>query len=286
MGTLYLIATPIGNLEDIGLRALRLLKEVDLIACEDTRHTHKLLQHYGIDNARLSYHEHNEARRATELVRMLKDGKRIALVTDAGMPSISDPGHTLVQACRNEGVPVVAVPGPSAALTALAGSGLPADRFLFAGFLPAKSSLRRRQLQELSSIPFTLVFYEAPHRILFTLEDMRAILGDREACLARELTKIHEEWIHGNLNKILDTLKSRPGIKGEITLVIAPARAQAIPARLEGDIQQELEDEIRKTGESRNEALKAVARRRGLSRREAYRLILDGNQRGSRNSGI
>jgi 16S rRNA (cytidine1402-2'-O)-methyltransferase len=284
MGTLYLIATPIGNLEDLGLRALRLLKEVDLIACEDTRHTRKLLHHYGIDTPRQSYHEHNEARRTTEFIQMLKEGRRIALVTDAGMPLISDPGHMLVSACRCEGIPVVPIPGPSAALAALAGSGLPAERFLFAGFLSARSSLRRRQLQELGASPWTLIFYEAPHRILSALEDMRAILGDREACLARELTKIHEEWIRGSLSEILGILGSRAGIRGEITVVIAPAPTPTTPIRQEGNLQQELEEEIRKTGTTRNEALRAVARRRGLSRREAYKLMVEENSRLTRDA--
>jgi 16S rRNA (cytidine1402-2'-O)-methyltransferase len=284
MGTLYLVATPIGNLEDLSLRALRILKEADLIACEDTRHTLKLLHHYGIDTPRRSYHEHNEARRTIELIQVLKEGKNIALVTDAGMPLISDPGHTLVSACRREGIPVVPVPGPSAALAALAGSGLPAERFLFAGFLSPKSSLRRRQLQELSSSPWTLIFYEAPHRVLSALEDMCAILGDREACLARELTKIHEEWVHGSLKEILGILGSRPSIRGEITLVIAPGQTQAVPVQREGNLQQELEEEIRRTGASRNAALRAVARRRGLSRRDAYKLLVQANPQATRES--
>ncbi len=275
VGTLYLVATPIGNLEDISLRALRILKEADLIACEDTRHAAKLLTHYGIGTLRESYHEHNEARRCAEFVRLLKSGKNIALVADAGTPLVSDPGQTLVTACRREGIPVVPIPGPSAALAALAGSGLPADRFLFVGFLPPKSSQRRRQLQELAPSTFTLILYEAPHRIVPALADMCAILGARQACLARELTKMHEEWLTGRLPEILEKVRSRPAVKGEITLVIAPGEdLPALPPDRR-DIRQDLEDEILKTGASRKEALKAVARRRGLSRRDAYRLLLD-----------
>ncbi len=275
MGTLYLVATPIGNLEDISLRALRILKQVDLIACEDTRHTTKLLNHYDIRTPRESYHEHNEVRRTGEFVRLLEEGKSIALVTDAGMPLISDPGQVLVFACRRQGIPVVPVPGPSAALAALAGSGLPTGRFLFVGFLSPRSSLRRKQLQELSSGTCTMIIYEAPHRLLSTLEDMCAILGTRQACLCRELTKIHEEWLSGSLPEILENLKTRPGIKGEITLVIGPGTEQVAPCSQIISLQQDLEEEIRKTGASHKEALRAVARRRGLSRREAYKRLLE-----------
>ncbi len=274
MGTLYIVATPIGNLEDISLRALRILKGVDLIACEDTRRTVKLLSHYGIATPRESYHEHNEARRSAEFVEMLESGKNIALVTDAGMPLISDPGLTLVCACRRAGIPVIPVPGPSATLAALAGSGLPADRFMFAGFLSPKSSQRIKQLRELASSTCTLVLYEAPHRLVPALEDMCKVLGCRQACLARELTKVHEEWLSGSLQEILEIVRSRPAVKGEITLVIAPgASPPPSPPRL-SNIRQDLEDEMR-TGASRKEALKEVARRHGLSRREAYRLLVD-----------
>jgi len=274
VGTLYLVATPIGNLEDISLRALRVLKEVDLVACEDTRHTARLFDRYGIATPRESYHEHNEARRSAELVELLRSGKNVALVTDAGMPLVSDPGHTLVCACREAGIPVIPIPGPSAALAALAGSGMPADRFLFAGFLSPKSSQRRKQLQELASGTCTLILYEAPHRLVRALEDMCEILGARKACLARELTKIHEEWLSGSLQEILADLRSRPSIKGEITLVIAPGCSPPAAPPGQHSIRQDLEDEV-KAGATRKEALKSVARRRGLSRREAYRLLLD-----------
>jgi 16S rRNA (cytidine1402-2'-O)-methyltransferase len=274
VGTLYLVATPIGNLEDVSQRALRVLEQADLIACEDTRHTAKLLTHYGIGTPRESYHEHNEARRTPEFIELLKTGRSIALVSDAGMPLISDPGQTLVSACRREGITVTPIPGPSAVLAALAGSGLPADRFLFAGFLSPKSAMRCKQLRELSSCTCTLVLYEAPHRLLPALEDMYAVLGTRQACLARELTKIHEEWLHGSLEQILEIVKSRPRIKGEIALVIAPGGGKAEPSQPDLSLQQDLENEIRKTGISHKEALRVVARRRGLSRRDAYSLLL------------
>jgi len=182
---LYLVGTPIGNLEDITLRALRVLKEADLIACEDTRQTAKLLARYGIATRMESYHKFNEASRAQRLVQMLHAGKNIALVSDSGMPLVSDPGYELVSCCRKEGIPVIPVPGPSAALAALTGSGLPSDSFFFAGFLPPRAGLRRRRLEALSSIPATLIFYEAPHRLLASLEDMIDVLGERRACMAR-----------------------------------------------------------------------------------------------------
>jgi 16S rRNA (cytidine1402-2'-O)-methyltransferase len=274
-GTLYLVATPIGNLEDISLRALRILKEVDLIACEDTRHTARLLSHYGISTPRESHHEHNEAAHTPRLLEMLRSGRNIALVTDAGMPLVSDPGYLLVSACRREGIPVVPVPGPSAVLTALAASGLPADTFHFGGFLPPRAEARRRRLRELSSISATLILFEAPHRILSSLEDMVKVLGERQACLARELTKIHEEWLRGTLTAILEILRSRAGVKGEITLVIGRGEPALEIATRPESISKHLDEEMSRTGSSRNEALKSVARQRGISRKEAYRLLLD-----------
>ncbi|MDR0843408.1 MAG: 16S rRNA (cytidine(1402)-2'-O)-methyltransferase, partial [Acidobacteriota bacterium] len=208
MGTLYLVATPLGNLEDITLRALRILKEVDLVACEDTRHTSKLLTHYGIATPRKSYHEFNEDGRVPQLLQLLRDGKDIALVSDAGTPLISDPGFEIVSACRREGVPVIPIPGPSASISALTGSGLPSDSFYFAGFLPSRNGERCRRLQELATVPTTLIVYEAPHRLLGSLQDMVAIFGSRRAALARELTKIHEEFLCGTLPEILEVLRS------------------------------------------------------------------------------
>ena len=275
MGTLFLVATPIGNLEDITLRALRILKEVDLIACEDTRYTARLLNRYAIDTPRESYHQFNEASRAPQLIQMLRAGKNIALVSDSGTPLISDPGYELVASCRREGIPVVPVPGPSAAIAALTGSGLPTDAFFFAGFLPARSSQRKRRLQELSGIPATLIFYEAPHRILASLEDMAAILGARRACIARELTKMHEELLHGTLPELLQIFQARPRIQGEFTIVIEQGQTVQVSAVWPDSIKQHLEEEMRKSGLPRNEALKSVARQRGISRKEAYNKLDD-----------
>ncbi len=281
IGTLYLVATPIGNLEDISFRALRILKEADLIACEDTRHTARLLDHYGIGTPRESYHEHNEAARTARFLEMLCSGKTIALVSDAGMPLVSDPGHFLVSACRREGIPVVPIPGPSAVTAALAASGLAADSFHFAGFLPPRREARRRRLRDLSGVPATLVLFEAPHRILNALGDMVEILGPRKACLGRELTKVHEEFLQGTLSEIRDALRLRPTVQGEITLVIAsgePARESRLwPA----SIAEHLKEEMTRTGAAHKEALKSVARQRGISRREAFRLLVDEKSEGA-----
>jgi 16S rRNA (cytidine1402-2'-O)-methyltransferase len=274
MGTLYIVATPVGNLEDITLRALRILKEADLIACEDTRHTAKLLTRYGISTPRESYHKFNEESRTPRLIQMLRDGKNIALVSDSGTPLVSDPGYELVACCRKEGIPVVPIPGPSAAIAALIGSGLPADSFFFAGFLPARGSLRRSKLGTLASIPATLILYEAPHRLLNSLQDMVAILGNRRATMARELTKVHEEFLHGTLSEILDSLRTRNEIQGEVTLVVERGdEAAAIESVYPALIRKHLEEEIGRTGLSRNEALKAIAKKRGISRRDAYRAL-------------
>jgi 16S rRNA (cytidine1402-2'-O)-methyltransferase len=270
MGMLYLVATPVGNLEDISLRALRILKEVDLIACEDTRHTAKLLTHYGIRTPSQSYHKFNEESRAQRLVQMLREGKNIALVSDSGTPLVSDPGYELVSTCRREGIQVVPIPGPSAAIAALIASGLPTDSFCFSGFLPSKGSLRKRRLEELAGLPVTLILYEAPHRLLSSLEDMAAILGPRRATVARELTKIHEELLHGTLPELLKLLQARDRIMGEITLVIERGENTPAPAEYPESLRQHMEEEMRKTGMPRNEALKSVAKQRGLTRREAY----------------
>src|SRR5712672_2287797 len=220
--SLYLVATPIGNLEDITLRALRVLKEVDLIACEDTRQTLKLLSHYGIHTRTVSYHEHNEMTKAAELVVDLESGAKIALVTDAGMPGISDPGFRLIALAIRHHVPVVPIPGASAFLAGLVASGLPTDSFRFSGFLPAKSGQRRKLLESVRESPRTQVFYEAPHRLLETLADVAEVLGeDRHVVVAREVTKIHEEFLRGRTVEVLEQLKSRGDVKGEITLLIA-----------------------------------------------------------------
>src|SRR6478736_7146429 len=218
-GCLYLVATPIGNLEDITLRALRILREADQIAAEDTRHTQKLLTHYDISRPLVSYHEHNEMTRAPELLIALEQGAKIALVSDAGVPLVSDPGYRLVTLCLRHHIPVIPIPGPSALLAALSASGLPNEEFLFAGFLPARSGERRRALERLRIEDRTIIFYEAPHRIEETVAEAREILGDRPACLAREVTKLHEEFRRGSLAEISASLAEKPA-RGEITLLI------------------------------------------------------------------
>lgn len=267
-GTLYLVATPIGNLEDVTYRAVRVLREVDLIACEDTRHTRKLLDHYGISKPLTSYHEHNEAERAEELALKLMAGTNVALVSDAGMPLVSDPGYRVVAAAIRASVPVVPIPGPAALLAAVAASGLATDAFFFAGFLPPKSGQRARALEALRDQTATLVFYEAPHRILETLEDIERIFGaGRPVVVARELTKLHEEFLRGTASEVRAVLASRAAVKGEITLLIGKARAPAVD---ETSIEDAV-DACLRAGMSRMDALKEVARRRGLSKRDVYR---------------
>lgn len=268
VGTLYLVATPIGNLQDISQRAVDVLKMVDLIACEDTRHTQKLLNHAGIKNRLISYHEHNEARRADELVDRLLKGKSIAVVSDAGMPGISDPGFRIVQKALESSMPVVPIPGPSAFVTALAASGVPTNTFLFSGFLPARKGERRKRLAELSTIPATLCFYEAPHRLAASLTDCLDILGDRQAVIARELTKIHEEFIRGTLAELYAAVRSAP-IKGEIVLIVDQARDETV---LHTSVSlAERVAELEAAGQDRKSALKQAAKEFGLSRSEAYR---------------
>lgn len=268
-GTLYLVATPIGNLEDITYRAVRTLRESDLIACEDTRHTRKLLDHFGITTPASSYHEHNEIKRSRELTERLLQGLKIALVSDAGMPLISDPGYRLVRAAIEHKVPVQAIPGPSALITALAASGLPTDAFHFGGFLPPKSGQRSRALEALKQEAATLIFYEAPHRILETLAAVEQILGARPVVIARELTKIHEEFLRGTAAELKAILSDRNVLKGEITVLIG--RADRLPTD-ETPIEEAVEGFI-SAGIDRMNAIKAVARQRGLSKREVYRKL-------------
>jgi 16S rRNA (cytidine1402-2'-O)-methyltransferase len=273
---LYLVATPIGNLEDITLRAVRILKECDLIACEDTRQTQKLLNHYGIASKTISYHEHNEMTRAPELVLELEKGARIALVSDAGMPGISDPGFRLISLAIRHHLPVVPIPGASAFLAALVASGLPTDSFRFSGFLPAKRGQRRQVLESVKDSPRTQVFYEAPHRLLETLSDVCEMLGDdRHVVIAREVTKLHEEFLRGRASEVLETLKSRGEIKGEITLLIGKAGEGAKGAGTGGvarpSIRQRLEQVMAEEKLDEKAALKKVAKERGISKSEAYR---------------
>ena len=265
-GTLYLVATPIGNLEDITYRAVRILGEVDLIACEDTRHTRHLLDHYGIRKPALSYHEHNETERAAELVERLQQGSNVAIVSDAGTPLVSDPGFRVVRAAIAAGIRVVPIPGASATLTALAAAGLPTDSFYFGGFLPPKQMQRRKALEDLRSLGCTLVFYEAPHRIVETLEELVSTFGDPEVVLTRELTKMHEEFLRGTASTVLKELQSRPSIKGEMTLLVSKPNvvpAEELPI---GEAVQALVD----GGMPRMDAIKQIARERGLSKRDVY----------------
>jgi 16S rRNA (cytidine1402-2'-O)-methyltransferase len=270
--TLYVVATPIGNLEDITLRALRILKEVNLIACEDTRQTQTLLRHYGISTPTISYHEHNEMQRAAELVMKLEQGARIALVTDAGMPGISDPGYRLISFAIRHHVAVIPVPGPAAFLAALVASGLPTDSFRFSGFLPAKTGKRREALEQIRNSPRTQVFYEAPHRIRESLEDIVEILGpERHIVIAREVTKVHEEFLRGSAQNLLEVATKRE-LKGEITLLIGKmeepfASAQTPKSKLRERYCSIISDE--KLDEKA--ALKRVAKEMGISRSEAYR---------------
>ncbi|HTS70419.1 MAG TPA: 16S rRNA (cytidine(1402)-2'-O)-methyltransferase [Terriglobia bacterium] len=273
-GKLFVVGTPIGNLEDITLRAIRILKEVDLIACEDTRRTQKLLNAYKISTHTISYHEHNEMTRAPEMVIQMEEGSSIALVTDAGMPVVSDPGFRLVHLAVRHGIPVIPVPGASAFVAALAASGLAVDKFRFLGFLPSKKGERRKALEELKDPVRTLVFYEAPHRLLEMLKDAREILGDREVVIAREVTKVHEEFVRGTISSALDGLKKRP-VKGEITVLTGqPVAADtAAGASAPASILVEVQSIMRERNIEERAALKIVARARGVSKSEAYRLL-------------
>jgi len=282
---LYLVSTPIGNLEDITLRALRVLKEVDLVACEDTRRTRRLLDHFGISKPTISYHEHNEQKRADELVERMLGGESIALVTDAGTPGISDPAYRIVAAAIERGVAVVPVPGATAMIAALVASGLPTDSFLFAGFLPSRKQARRAKLEELKSERATLILYEAPHRIRETLVDAQEILGDRQMALARELTKLHEQFIRGNVSDLIAHFESHEP-RGEMALVIAGSRDDNLSLVEDISISQQVERLMRDEGMSRNDAIKQAARSRGLSKREAYQLLLEEKEANEDEDGI
>jgi 16S rRNA (cytidine1402-2'-O)-methyltransferase len=251
MGALVIVATPIGNLSDISPRALEALRTADLIACEDTRQTLKLLNHFGIQKPLVSYHDFNEEKKATELGEKIRNGSNIAIVSDAGTPGISDPGYRLVRYCRERGLRVLSIPGANAAVTALAASGLPSDEFFFAGFLPSKKGARRDKLDSLRSMRATLIFYEAPHRIEVTLTDLLEVLGDREVCIARELTKLHEEFLFGKLSEIVGKVKAL----GEFVIVVAGSAE---------DDQPEKKPEL-----TREQALKIL----GISRNELYDLF-------------
>ena len=274
-GTLYLVATPIGNLADITHRALQVLNDVELIACEDTRHTHKLLNHYDINTKTISYHEHNEQQRAAELIELLKQGSDLAIVSDAGTPAISDPGFRLVRAAVENEITIVPLPGPSALISALIAAGLPTDQFFFGGFLPARSSARRARFDELRSVPGTLIFYEAPHRLAGSLRDALEILGEREAVVARELTKLHEEIRRGRLSDLAEHYATVEQPRGEIVFLIDRTvldedDARAAQSTSVGALVKQFETD----GLDHRAALKKAARELGLSRAEAYRRLV------------
>lgn len=271
---LYLVATPIGNLEDISLRALRVLREADLIACEDTRHTGRLLAHFGIKTPTVSYHEHNEKSRAADLMERLKRGESVAVVSDAGMPGISDPAYRIVIAAIEGGVEIIPVPGATALIAGLVASGLPTDDFFFVGFLPSKRNVRRKRLAELHSLKTTLVLYEAPHRLRETLADALELLGDRRAVVARELSKAHEEFVRGSLVELGKHFREHEP-RGEVTLVIDQAGDDNLIEVEGGSIARQIERLVAETGFSRNEALKQAARTRGISKKVAYRMLVE-----------
>lgn len=269
-GVLYVVATPIGNLEDITLRAIRILKEVDLVAAEDTRHSRKLFNHYAIDTPLTSCFEHNEASKGDYLTGLLQQGKSIALISDAGTPAISDPGSLLVQRCCELGIRVSAVPGPSACISALSMAGLPTDHFCFAGFLPPKSGARCRELEHYRHHPHTLVFYEAPHRLLATLRDVITVFGaQKELAVARELTKVHEELFRGSVAAALEHF-SQARVRGEIVLLLAPALSEVV----EETVEQSLQRLSSETDLSPKEIVKQVAKLHGVSGSEVYTVAL------------
>jgi len=269
-GTLHVVATPLGNLEDITLRAIRVLRDVSLVACEDTRRTAVLLRAHGITTAATSYFEHNERWKGERILAALRAGRDVALVSDAGTPGVSDPGYRLVRDARAAGIPVVPVPGPSAAVAALSVSGLPTDRFLFVGFLPAKSAARRKALEALAAVRETLVFYESPVRVVAALTDMVDLMGDREAFLCREATKVHEEYTRGTLSVLRDGLASRVAVKGEIVIIVSGASA---PPTVSESVEV-LFTRFVSEGLTRREAVKETARLLGLPAREVYRRVL------------
>jgi 16S rRNA (cytidine1402-2'-O)-methyltransferase len=277
VGCLYVVATPIGNLEDISLRALRILKECDAIACEDTRQTVKLLTHFDIQKRLVSYHEHNEITRAAEMIIELEQGAKVALVTDAGTPSISDPGQRLVSLCLRHGIQVVPIPGACAFVTALAGSGMAIEEFTFVGFLPSRQTERRKRLRALAAEPRTLALYEAPHRLLDTLEDALEILGNRPGVVGRELTKLYEEFVRGHLEDLLAAVRKKAP-RGEITLLIGPAdgapQHQVEDERAKIPLARRVEQVMKERKVDNKAALKEVAKERGLTRREAYKQLL------------
>ena len=270
-GTLYIVATPIGNLEDITFRAVRVLKEVDLIAAEDTRHSRKLLTHFGIPTRLTPYHDHNERLKTDYLLDKLREGGSVAIITDAGTPCIADPGYRIARAAAAAGIRVVPVPGPSAIITALSAAGLPTDRFAFEGFLPPKQGKRKSRLMELKGDDRVVVFYEAPHRLADTLADMAEVLGEREAVVARELTKIHEEFRHGTLTE-LALHYAGSAVKGEVAVLVAP-QEESGPA--DGrDMEALLRERLDAGEQSLKDVVASVVAETGISRSDVYALAL------------
>jgi 16S rRNA (cytidine1402-2'-O)-methyltransferase len=269
LSTLFVVATPLGNLEDITLRAVRVLKEADFIACEDTRTSGNLLRHLGIDKPLVAYHDHNEQQRALELASRIAQGQTCALISDAGTPLLSDPGYRLVRAALDLGVRVEPVPGPSALTAALSASGLPTDAVLFLGFLAPKEAARRRRLEEVRDLPATLVLYEAPHRMLDLLEDLQALFGDAPVVAAREITKLHEEFLRGSAAAVRAVLEARGSVRGEFTVLVGSRPGPVPQTSIAEDVRTQ-----REAGQSEMDAIKAVAKARGIGKREVYATYL------------
>ena len=272
IGMLYVVATPIGNREDITLRALTILREVDLIAAEDTRKSGNLLAHYRIKNRLISFHEHNENTRTPQLINKLLDGATIALISNAGTPSVSDPGYRLIKAAIANRIPVTPIPGVSAAIAAMSVSGLPTDSFVFIGFAPKKKGKRLKYLTELSGEPRPLIFYESPQRILSLMEEIISCIGDRNAILAREMTKLHEEFIRGTVSQILKTISARPAVKGECTLVVAGAETSEQVD--DGIVKTEIKKALQNGQNGLSEIARKIAKKYGLPKSEVYDLAL------------
>ena len=271
-GTLYIVSTPIGNLEDITLRALHILRDVQVIAAEDTRHTQKLLQHYNISTAQTSYHDHNKEEKAEILISRLKEGRDIALVSDAGTPGISDPGYYLINRAIGEGIKVMPVPGPTASIAALSISGLPTDAFVFEGFLPAKRMARQKKLRELSTERRTLILFEAPHRLASTLRDIAEVLGDRKIVLTRELTKVFEEVIRGRVSEVIAKIEGRR-LKGEMTLLLEGVQEEAVAGEVP-DLHEYLKMLIEEKGLSLKDAVSKASRDLDIPRKRVYKEAL------------
>lgn len=265
-GTLYVVATPIGNLDDITFRAVRILREADIIACEDTRQTRKLLDHFGISRPLVSYHDHNERARAAQLLVELESGRSVAVVSDAGTPLIADPGYRIVKEARERGIAVSPIPGPSALPAALSASGLPTDAFVFGGFLAAKSAQRRKELGKWKDAAATLVFYETPHRVCETLRDIAEVLGERAVVIGREITKLHEEFLQGSASELEVELSKRPAVKGEFVVMID---RRSTPTEFALGIEDAVA-ELTGRGMAKMDAVKQVARERGLSKHDVY----------------